>query len=205
MSKKIFVLLIALIFFSSIIYFSFKDIKIIKKKKEENLIELEADIEEPKLEVYDKEEYVYNESKEKVENVIENKQENVDELIIGRIKIDKIGLDAPIKEGSSDEILENYVGHIEGTDLFDGNVGLAAHNRGATKNYFENLSRLENGDEIVYETKQGVRRYIVYKTMEILDTDWSNFETSLENELTLITCINNKVNLRLCVKAKEDK
>ena len=110
MSKKIFVLLIALIFFSSIIYFSFKDIKIIKKKKEENLIELEADIEEPKLEVYDKEEYVYNESKEKVENVIENKQENVDELIIGRIKIDQIGLDEPIKEGSSDEILENYVG-----------------------------------------------------------------------------------------------
>lgn len=46
-----------------------------------------------------------------------------------------------------------YVGHFENTNLLNGNVGLAAHNRGYPINYFARLKELEFGDEIIY--KQG--------------------------------------------------
>ena len=44
--------------------------------------------------------------------------------------------------------------------------------------------------------------YTVYNTKEIDSTDWSvTLETS-ENIITLITCISNKPEKRLCVQAK---
>ena len=36
-----------------------------------------------------------------------------------------------------------YVGHFENTNLLNGNVGLAAHNRGYPINYFARLKELE--------------------------------------------------------------
>lgn len=187
MSKKIFVLLVALIFFSSIIYFVFKDVKIIREQREENNIKLREESEEL---IENKEEFI-------------EKKQTQEEFEFGFIQIDKIGLYAEVKEESSEEVLENYVGHIEKTSMFNGNVGLAAHNRGAIKNYFEDLNKLVIGDEIIYKTKLGSRKYKVYKISEILDTDWSKFDNTVQNELTLITCVNNKVNVRLCVQARE--
>ena len=40
----------------------------------------------------------------------------------------------------------DYVGHFENTEEWDGNVGLAAHNRGYPINYFANLKELKIGD-----------------------------------------------------------
>lgn len=180
MSKKVFVLLIALIFFSTIIYIVVKDNKIAKEKQYINAQELQNE-----TETYD-------------EN-IEIPEEEEGAIL----QIPAIYLEAPVKEGTSDEVLENYVGHIEETAEFDGNVGLAAHNRGANVNYFENLNQLKVGDEIIYKYNEKIRKYKIENISEILDTDWAKFENSEENKLTLITCINNKINLRLCVEAKE--
>ena len=69
------------------------------------------------------------------------------------IEIPKIDLVAPISEGTSQEVMLEYVGHFEDTNLLNGNVGLAAHNRGYPINYFSRLKELEVGDEIIY--KQG--------------------------------------------------
>lgn len=192
MSKKIFVLLIALIFFSSIIYFISKYIKIAQIQRENESIELKED-------VLNKEENMENDEEKE-----ENEQINYNnEQIIGILQIQKIGLNAKVKEGSSEEILENYIGHIEETSKFYGNVGLAAHNRGAKNNYFENLDKLSIGDKIAYKTSDGRKNYKVYRISEILDTDWSKFENTQENKLTLITCVKNKINVRLCVQARE--
>ena len=38
---------------------------------------------------------------------------------------------------------------------------------------------------------------------DILETDWSMLQETKENKLTLITCIKNRVNQRLCVQAVE--
>ena len=119
--------------------------------------------------------------------------------------IEKINLNGTVKEGSTNEILRDYIGHIEETAKYDGNVGLAAHNRGNKYSYFARINELEPGDEIVYTTKYGERKYIVDTKKEILETDWSNLEGTSDNRLTLITCIKNKVNQRLCVQAVQEK
>lgn len=127
----------------------------------------------------------------------------LDEDILGILTIDKIGLKASIKEGSDNKTLKDYIGHIDGTSLYDGNVGLAAHNRGNKYSYFARINELENGDIITYQTKFYNRTYKVNNMQVIFETDWSLLEDTIENKITLITCIANKKNQRLCVQATE--
>ena len=65
---------------------------------------------------------------------------------IWKIEIPKINLDAEISEGTDRETLNEYVGHFEETQVEEGNIGLAAHNRGYAVNYFQNLKNLREGD-----------------------------------------------------------
>lgn len=122
-----------------------------------------------------------------------------------RIFISKINLDAPILEGTTGEILRRGVGHFSSTSKWDGNVALAAHNRGYKYNFFQEIKRLEVGDIIEYQTEQGKRTYKVTRKDEIEETDLSCLENTKENKLTLITCIENMPEYRLCVQAVEIK
>ena len=115
----------------------------------------------------------------------------------------KYGLKAEVKEGSSNEILNEYIGHIENTSTYDGNVGLAGHNRGNKNSYFARLNELENGDIITYQTNFFTRKYKVDNIQTILETDWNLLKETDQNKLTLITCIANKKLQRLCVQATE--
>lgn len=126
-----------------------------------------------------------------------------DEEILGKLIINKINMQGKIKEGSSPQVLQEYIGHIEDTAVYDGNVGLAAHNRGNSPSYFARINELEIGDEIIYQNKYGERKYKVNQKKDILETDWSMLQETKENKLTLITCIKNRVNQRLCVQAVE--
>ncbi len=118
-----------------------------------------------------------------------------------RIFISKINLDAPILEGTSQEVLHKAVGHFETTSKWNGNVVLAAHNRGYKYNFFQEIKRLEVGDTIVYQTEQGNRTYSVIWNGKIKETDFSPLENTKENQLTLITCVENMPEYRTCVKA----
>lgn len=138
------------------------------------------------------------------ENITDENESYETDDILGELKIEKIGLNGQIKEGSSNEILKEYIGHIEETSKYDGNVGLAAHNRGNTYSYFRRINELEVGDKIIYKSRYGERVYIVNTKKEILETDWSMLEQTKENRITLITCIKNRVNQRLCVQAIEE-
>ena len=140
----------------------------------------------------------------KFENVTYNDVEDVwDDSVLGILTIEKIGLNATTKEGTSDKILLNYIGHIEETATYDGNVGLAAHNRGCENSYFARINELEKGDIIKYKTKFYDRTYVVDNIQVIYETDWSLLKTTPENKLTLITCIVGKKEQRLCVQATE--
>ena len=75
------------------------------------------------------------------------------------IEIPTISLKAPITEGTTKEILDNYVGHFEESPSKKGNVCLAAHNRGYKNNYFENLKKLKIGDEIFYKNNEYEEKY----------------------------------------------
>lgn len=123
--------------------------------------------------------------------------------IIGSLSIEKIDLKADIKEGSNWYVLKENIGHIEETSLFDGNVGLASHNRGNFGAYFERIDELEKGDKITYDTNFGTREYHVISKEIIEETDWSKLKNTKENKLTLITCVKDEKEKRLCVQAIE--
>lgn len=183
MNKKIFVLFIVLILIVAIGFLFSYDKKVIEQEKQNTSEQLD--------------------NTEDVEQEV-TEDDGFEEDLIGSLKIEKINLNGTIKEGSTNEILRDYIGHIEETAKYDGNVGLAAHNRGNKYSYFARINELEPGDEIVYTTKYGERKYIVDTKKEILETDWSNLEGTSDNRLTLITCIKNKVNQRLCVQAVQE-
>ena len=124
---------------------------------------------------------------------------------IWQVEIPAINLVAPISEGTSQEVMLEYVGHFEDTSKWNGNIGLAAHNRGFPINYFARLKDLQIGNEIIYKTKQGTKKYKVNLIKTIEDTDWSYLQKSKENKITLITCVANKPNQRLCIQGIEIK
>lgn len=141
---------------------------------------------------------------EEFENVTYNNAEDVwEDSVLGILTIEKIGLKAAVKEGTTDEILSNYIGHIEETATYDGNVGLAGHNRGYENSYFARINELEKGDIIKYKTKFFDRIYVVDNIQVIYETDWSLLESTQENKLSLITCIAGRKTQRLCVQATE--
>lgn len=120
------------------------------------------------------------------------------------LEIPSINLKADIKEGTTKEIMDDFIGHFEETSKNLGNVGLAAHNRGYKNNYFENLKKLKEGDSIYYQYKENRREYIVTIHEIIKDTDWSYLEETEENTITLITCVENQPEYRRCIKAIEN-
>ena len=104
-----------------------------------------------------------------------------------------------------ENIVENKQNSISKGTEDKGNIGLAAHNRGYKVNYFQNLKKLKEGDEIIYKYKNIQRTYIV-KTLKIIkDTDWSYLENTNENKITLITCVENEPEYRRCVQGIEKK
>ena len=122
---------------------------------------------------------------------------------IWQVEIPKIELIAPIAEGTSQDVMLECVGHFENTSTWDGNIGLAAHNRGYPINYFSRLKELKIGDEIIYKSEFGTKTYSI-KTIEIIeDTDWSYLQNTIDNRITLITCVENEPTKRLCVQGLE--
>lgn len=149
-----------------------------------------------------------NEEKTQQTNEVINREneesENTNEEIKSwKIEIPEISLIANISEGTDDETLKKYVGHFSETPNTEGNIGLAAHNRGYPVNYFENLKKLEGGEEIIYTYGEFTKTYVVTQNIKISDIDWSYLENSNENKITLITCIENEPAYRRCVQAIE--
>ena len=120
-----------------------------------------------------------------------------------KLEIPKISLCAKISEGTTSKVMDKYIGHFMETSKDNGNVGLAAHNRGYKVNYFANLKKLEKGDLVIYTYKGKSQKYTVTSKEIIKDTDWSKLENSTVNKLTMITCVENKPEYRLCVQATE--
>ncbi len=119
------------------------------------------------------------------------------------LEIPSINLNAKIEEGTTKEIMDKFIGHFEESQLWVGNVCLAAHNRGYENNYFANLKNLQDGEIILYYYQNFFREYIVDKNIIIKDTDLSYIEDTEDNRITLITCVENEPNYRRCVQAIE--
>ena len=70
--------------------------------------------------------------------------------MIGYLKIDRIGVELPIYHGTSSEVLNKGVGHLEGTSLPVGGENthcvMSAHRGLPSAKLFTDLDRLEKGD-----------------------------------------------------------
>ena len=149
---------------------------------------------------------VENQIQNKVSNSLNNQtnsQESQQETEEWYIEIQIINLKANIKEGTEKETLDDYVGHFEETQKENGNIGLAAHNRGYKNNYFENIKKLKEDDSIFYNYKGKIKEYKVEKISIIKDTDWNCLENTEKNIITLITCVENQPEYRRCIQGRQ--
>lgn len=121
---------------------------------------------------------------------------------LGKLEIPAIGLSVRIYQGTDSSALKKGVGHFEDTSIWDGNVALAAHNRGVN-DHFGEIHTLELGDTITLTTKLGTRTYEVISGSKVSETDRSSLATSQENMLTLYTCVRDQRDQRWCVQAVE--
>jgi len=148
-----------------------------------------------------------DEKLEEIENKVNDNLENGTEDSLTEndvfdwyIEIPKIKLYAPIEDGTDDEVLNRSVGHFENTSRRNGNCGLAAHNRGYRVNYFAKLKELEKGDIIYYFVDGKKYEYKVSEIAIIYETDWSMLEDTEDDRITLITCVENRDEYRLCIQ-----
>jgi sortase A len=125
-----------------------------------------------------------------------------DDNSIGTLTLHKVGKTAKVYEGESLDNLKIGLGHFSSTSAWDGNVGIAGHNR---TGFFGYLKDAAVGDTITYATKYGARTYKVFSKTQISEMDSSALSWSAENMLTLITCVENVSEMRWRVVAKEVK
>ena len=78
---------------------------------------------------------------------------------------------------------------------------MAGHN---TYRFFANLKNVRKGDIIKYSSALGNKEYIVTTVKEIKETDWTMLDNTKDNRITIITCIRNQPELRLCVQGIEN-
>jgi len=104
--------------------------------------------------------------------------------------------------GESQENMSRGVGHFASTSAWDGNVGLAGHNRGSAA-FFSFVKDLEPGDKITFTTRYGTRTYEIFYKEKVNENDSSMLRWTPDNILTLVTCVENVPSQRWIAQARE--
>lgn len=141
--------------------------------------------------------------------------ENYDEVLnvnnrgmIGYVSIEKIKVELPIFHGTSEKVLSNASGHLEGTSFPVGGAGthsaISAHRGLASATLFTNLDKLEIGDTFTITV---LDRLLTYEIDEILIVDPKDVNSLKiaddKDYVTLITCTPYGINShRLLVRGK---
>lgn len=113
--------------------------------------------------------------------------------MMGYIKIEKLGVNIPIYHTTDEEVLQHYVGHIEGTSLPVGGVGthcgLSGHRGLPSAVLFTNLDRMEIGDVFSLIVLGEEHFYQVDQIETVLPNDMSLLEIDPDKDYcTLVTC-----------------
>ena len=113
--------------------------------------------------------------------------------MIGYLKIDRIGIELPIYHGTSDDVLNKGVGHLEGSSLPVGGENthcvMSAHRGLPSSKLFTDLDRMELGDTFQIVVLDQVLTYQVDFVKIIEPTDVSDLQIIEGGDYcTLFTC-----------------
>jgi len=113
--------------------------------------------------------------------------------IIGYVKIDKIGVELPVYHGTSNEVLDVGVGHLEGTSLPVGGESthsvMSAHRGLPSAKLFTDLDRLEPGDTFQITVLDQILTYQVDQVKVITPTEVEDLLIAEGKDYcTLFTC-----------------
>ena len=116
-----------------------------------------------------------------------------DNDMIGYLKIDRIGVELPIYHGTSDDVLNRGVGHLEGSSLPIGGENthsiMSAHRGLPSSKLFTDLDRMEIGDNFQIIILDQVLTYQVDYIKVIEPTDVSDLQIIEGGDYcTLFTC-----------------
>ena len=113
--------------------------------------------------------------------------------IIGYVKIDKIGVELPVYHGTSDTVLNQGVGHLEGSSLPVGGESthsvMSAHRGLPSAKLFTDLDRLELGDTFQITVLDQVLTYQVDQVKVITPREIDDLQiVEGKDYCTLFTC-----------------
>ena len=116
-----------------------------------------------------------------------------DSDMIGYLKIDRIGVELPIYHGTSDDVLNRGVGHLEGSSLPVGGESthsvMSAHRGLPSSKLFTDLDRVEKGDTFQIVILDQVLTYQVDFIKVIEPNDISDLQIIEGGDYcTLFTC-----------------
>ncbi len=138
----------------------------------------------------------------------ENKKEEIPltDDVIAVMDIPKINLQVAVKEGTDMEVLNYAVGHFKNTAMpgEKGNFAVAGHRNYTTGEFFLNIHKLDDKDEIRVKTH---KKTYVYKftSMDVVNEDALEVLNPTEDAtITLVTCTEDGKQ-RLIVRGKLEK
>ena len=105
---------------------------------------------------------------------------------LGVLTIDRLGLQVPIYNGTSEFNLDRGLGRIRGMARpnEDGNLGISGHRDG----FFRGLKDIQAGDKIMVRTTERVEVYAV-SDITIVNKEEVSILTAIDDKmLTLVTC-----------------
>lgn len=108
---------------------------------------------------------------------------------VGILRIPEIGLDMAVVEGVAPDDLKKGPGHYPGTPLpgAEGNVGIAGHRTTYARPFWA-LDRLDAGDRVYLDTRQGRFIYEVEWTRVVAPHQVEVLDPTGAPSLTLTTC-----------------
>jgi sortase A len=104
--------------------------------------------------------------------------------VIGELQIPRLQVSVMVFEGDDAGILSQGAGHIPGTALHSGNIGIAAHR----DTYFRPLRVVHANDVITLKTPAGTSRYAVTETKIVWPSEIGVLAQAPGRDLTLVTC-----------------
>ena len=113
--------------------------------------------------------------------------------IIGYVVIEKIGVELPVYHGTSEQVLNRGVGHLEGTSLPVGGESthsvMSAHRGLPTAKLFTDLDRLEMGDTFQISILDQVLTYQVDQVKVVTPKEVDDLKIAEGKDYcTLLTC-----------------